>query len=43
MKIVKHPDCPEADLADMKERFENDWKEFHGIELSVNALRFHRR
>jgi len=41
--IVKHPDCPAKDLADTKERLENSWKESHGIELSANALRFHRR
>jgi len=24
--ILKHPDCPEADLADMKARFERVWQ-----------------
>jgi len=38
--IVRGPDCTEADLDDMKERFENDWKERHGIELPASALRF---
>jgi len=41
--IVRWPDCTEQDLDDMKERYENDGKERHGIELSANALRFHRR
>ena len=40
-EIVKHKDCPDEVLAEMKERLENDWKEFHGIELPADALRFH--
>ena len=41
--IARSPDCTEADVDDMKERFENDWKEWHGIELPANALRFSLR
>ena len=43
VEIVRGPDCTQADLDDVKERFENDWKELHGIELAADALRFHRR
>ena len=38
--IVRSRECPEADLAALKERFENDWRERHGIELPADALRF---
>jgi len=43
VQIVRGPDCTEADLDDMKERYENDWKEWHGEEVAADALRFHRR
>ena len=41
--IIRGPVCKEADLDNMKERFENDWRERNGLEVAANGLRFHRR
>ena len=41
--IVRGPDCTEQDLAEMMERFENNWRDLNGVEVPDGGLTFNLR